>query len=160
MIRKQLDLLRILTSRDFGVLLTITVILVSFFFGCSPSSLSDFEQEGIALNQQICEELKKITTQEQLIRAEPEIKKYFESLALLMIETRLFHENHPDDPPFEPNEASHIVSKGLELELKRLYLIEGGREMIERAQQEGLVKLGVFEQTLIKKRERYKNRLK
>jgi hypothetical protein len=46
----------------------------------------------------------------------------------------------------------------LQSELRRIYTIENGREVIERAQQEALVRLDAYERALAKKKEQLKTR--
>lgn len=86
-----------------------------------------------------------------MIRAVPQLKKHFEELVDLMILARDFQENHPDE--VMPLLAENTISNLLEQELRRIYMIEGGREIIENAQQEALVRLDAFERACIKKRQ-------
>lgn len=66
-----------------------------------------------------------------------------------MIEAREFQYSHPDDT------TSEIVScEILEKQLRRIYLIEGGRETVEKAQREALIRLDTFERSLIQKKEK------
>ena len=120
---------------------------------CSPSSMSDFRHEGEARARAIAEQLGQIETREQLLQAEPQLKKHFEALVDLMIEAREFQDKHMEEvavEPFSEERADHA----LEEELRRVYTIEGAREVIERAQQEALVRLDAYERTRLKKRER------
>jgi hypothetical protein len=69
----------------------------------------------------------------------------------LIIEAREYQIKHPDEYVLSAEEAP--FSEELLFELKRLYThIEGGREIIERAQKEALIRLDGFEKKLQKKK--------
>lgn len=126
-------------------------IFLFFLCSCSPHSSQEFQQEGEGRCRQLVVTLQKIENRQQLLLAEPALKKHFEKLIDLMIEAREFQEKHEDIPNESAEENSTTVS--LELELRRIYMIEGGREIIERAQQEALVRLDAYERACAKKRE-------
>ncbi len=125
--------------------------------GCSPNSSEEFQREGEARCRMLVVDLQKIENREQLLLTEPILKKHFEGLVDLMIEVREFQQKGIEDIsnelPFEEN----VTEASLENELRRIYAIEGGREIIERAQQEALVRLDAYERALVKKREQRKN---
>jgi hypothetical protein len=127
------------------------VLVLIFLCGCSPSSVEDFRKEGEALSRQLMENLQNIRTREEVVKAVPRLKHDFEKLVDLMIEARRFQE----EEPFEPDTSNTEVSELLREELKRVYKIEGGREMIEKAQKEALIRLDAFERALKKKRTTY-----
>ena len=120
--------------------------------GCAPSSLEDFQREGESRCKGIVELLEKVEQYEQLIPLEPTLKKKFESLVDLFIQAREFQERHPEDVPLEKNRSTQRISQQLQEELRRIYALEGARELIERSQQEALVKLDAFERTLARKK--------
>ena len=103
---------------------------------CSPSSVEDFRHEGESRCRALVLELKKIQTPEELHRAEPTLKKHFNSLVILMLEAKRFQQSLDDPEPIEA--LPHQASIELKEELRRIYAFEGGREAIERAQQEAL----------------------
>jgi hypothetical protein len=124
---------------------------------CSPNSSSDFQQEGEAWSRSLIKALKKIENREQLAEAEPYLKKQFEALIDLIIASHEFQHSHFDLPQeVALNESS--VEKTLEEELRRIYAFEGGREVVERAQQEALVRLDGYKRSLIKKNEKLNTR--
>ncbi len=84
---------------------------------------------------------------------EPELKKHFESLINLMIQAREFQQKHLDDLGTEVAYEEDSADIRLEEELRRIYGIEGGREIIERCQHEALFRLDAYERSLAKKRE-------
>jgi hypothetical protein len=127
--------------------------IVLLFYGCSPNSPQEFHREGEARCLSLIRDLDKIENREQLLQAEPQLKKYFSALTDLMIEAREFQRKRLDDACSESPLESNPVDALLEEELRRIYMIEGGREVIERAQQEALVKIDAYERALVKKRE-------
>jgi hypothetical protein len=132
-------------------LLAGTFFLLNVLCGCSPSSLEDFHCEGESRCRALVHDLQKIHNREELTKAIPTLKKHFEELVTLMIHAREFQENHPDENV--PIAYDNTVSSLLEEELRRIYAMEGGREMIEHAQQEALVRLDGFERACAKKRQ-------
>ena len=128
-------------------------VILILLCGCAPNSSADFKHEGEARCRELTKALASIENREQLLRAEPVLKKHFEALVNLMIAAREYQQNHLDDvsseTAFEENSAEIL----LEEELRRIYAIEGGREVIERAQHEALVRLDGYERAQAKKRE-------
>jgi len=125
----------------------------ALFYSCSPHSSEEFHKEGEVLCRSLVEALQTIESSDQLLLAEPLLKKKFESLVSLMIESSKFQQEHPDDWSLEPG----FVSVALRDQLHRIYLLEGGREVIERAQQESLVKLDAYERSRLRQREKLKS---
>ena len=109
--------------------------------------------EGESRCKALVEELRKIDNREQLARAQPLLKKYFEDFVTLMIRAREFQEKHFDINNELSIASESSISSQLEEQLRRIYALEGGRELIERAQQEALVRLDAFERARTKKRE-------
>lgn len=127
-------------------------IFLLLLCSCSPNSSEEFRQEGEGRCRLLVATLQKIENREQLLLAEPALKKHFERLIDLMIDAREFQEGF-GDVPNENAFGESARTTSLELELRRIYTIEGGREVIERAQQEPLVRLDAYERALAKKRE-------
>lgn len=127
----------------FALLLTLC--------SCSPNSSEEFHREGEARCRTLVRDLEKIESRQQLVLAAPQLKKHFEALIDLMIEAREFQQKHMDEAALESDERTEDVR--LEEELRRIYAIEGGREVIEKAQQEALARLDAYERALAKRRE-------
>jgi hypothetical protein len=136
---------------NFAVISSIGVFLL-FLCSCSPNSCQEFQQEGEARCRLLVATLQSIENREQLLLAESTLKKHFEKLIDLMIEAREFQEKLEEVPTGETL-SGNSMNTLLELELRRTYMIEGGREIIERTQQEALVRLDAYERALAKKRE-------
>jgi hypothetical protein len=120
---------------------------------CSPNSIEDFHHEGQTCSRALILDLQKIHTREELALAAPLLKKHFETLVDLMMRARAFQESHPEESLALPFASETMVSDELEEELRRIYKIEGGREIVERTQQEALVHLDAFERTCAKKKQ-------
>jgi hypothetical protein len=133
-------------------------VLLFLLSSCSPNSSEEFRQEGEARCRLLVTDLQKIENREQLLLAEYKLKKHFEGLINLMIEAREFQqkklENISNEGVIEENNTEGV----LQSELRRIYTIENGREVIERAQQEALVRLDAYERALAKKKEQLKTR--
>lgn len=117
----------------------ICILFLLFFVACSPSSLEDFRYEGESICKDLTQELKKIETSQQLIVKAPKLKTYFDKLVVVIIQAKKFQKEH--------EEASVVVdgksqaSQNLLAELRRIYELEGGRELMEKIEQEALIKL-------------------
>lgn len=113
-------------------------------YACSPSSLEDYQREGEALTRSLIQELQQIETPEQLIKSEQSLKKHFEAYVALMIQAKDYQKKHSEE--IAPEMSSDCAVSGqLKEELRRIYAMEGGRELVERAQQEALVRLDAYE---------------
>lgn len=117
------------------------------FLGCNPSSYEDFQIEGNAHCRKILNTLKCIQDRQQLLQAQPILKQYFEDLVDLMIAARKFQQSSLEVKEFYPT----FYSIALKEELKRLYEIEGGREIIERTQKQAFLRLSTLERQIAKK---------
>jgi hypothetical protein len=120
--------------------------VLAFFFllglaGCGPHSLEDFREEGEKITKVLIVELQKIHTREQLIKNGPLLQKLFNELTTLMIAAREYREKYQEVESLEFTSKNHELSEQLRKELNRLYQLEGGRELIEKYQQEALYRL-------------------
>jgi hypothetical protein len=129
----------------------VLLILLTALYGCSPSSLEDFQREGEALSRVLIKHLEPIESQEELLRAEPLLKKDFEAYVDLINQARSYQLKHTDEIATDGG-TDFSVSDELKEELRRIFAIEGGREIIERAQQEALVRLDANEQLQAKQK--------
>ena len=114
------------------------------FFGCQPSSLEDFQLEGASHMRFLLEDLREIRHREDLARVEPLLRKRFEEMTDLMIRALEFQQKHPD------MERAYLVenqalSELLQEEMQRVYALEGGKECIEKAQREAMLRLDAKE---------------
>ncbi|MBS0650868.1 MAG: hypothetical protein JSR93_06890 [Verrucomicrobia bacterium] len=155
MIKNQLQNLRKTIAElalDFGVLQwACSLILLIGLYGCSPSSSEDFQREGEALTRTLIKHLEAIETQEDLLRAEPTLKKDFEAYVDLITQAREQQLRRADEIVVDAS-SDFSVSGELKEVMRRIYAMEGGREIIERAQQEALVRLDAYERAQTKQR--------
>ena len=136
-------------------MLVISLVLVGLV-GCSPHSLEDYQYEGEAQARALVKELKKIHTREELSSALPKLKKQFHQFVQLMIQAKEFQLKHPEYEEVDPAYFDHTYTEALKTELVRVCKLEGGREMIEKAQREALIQLDGFDKALRKKRTQQK----
>lgn len=122
---------------------TVFFLFLSLCAGCGSRSLEDFREEGNQATDSLVAELRQIQTRRDLIEAAPKLKQSFNRLAALMVAAREFQKTHPDHEKLELQEKDHALSEQLRAELNRLYEIEGGREIIEKYQEEALRRLSL-----------------
>ncbi len=130
--------------------------LLLFFCGCSPGSLEDYQYEGEAFARSLVKDLKKIQRSEDLNRSEALLKKKFNALVDLMIEAKEFQRKHPQEEEVDVLHYDHPHGEALLEELKRIYRIEGGREMVERTQREALIRFDGYLHSLQKEKQKIK----
>ena len=116
--------------------LVVALLLAS----CGPTSLEDFRKEGEAICRSLVHDLQKIQSREELVRAAPHLKKRFSQLVGSIIEARLYQRESSEESSFEPNAFDALLL----FELKRIYAIEGAREIMESVEREALIRLDGF----------------
>jgi hypothetical protein len=114
--------------------------------GCNPNSYEDFHCEGDAHCRKMLDTLKKIQDRQQLLQAQPVLKQHFEELVNLMIAARKFQMNSLETKIFYPSTYSESV-------------IEGGREVIEKAQKQAFLRLSEWERQIGKKQSKVRSEL-
>ncbi len=129
-----------LVSRRMKAIIFFVLML---FCSCAPNSLADFQKEGEAVCRNLIEELKEIETREDLVKAAPHLRVYFEKLVDLMIGARQYLKD--SEEVVDLAEPRSEVSQALAEELRRIYQMESGRDVIEKAQKEALLRLDAFE---------------
>lgn len=125
--------------------LAVFIFVCLLVSGCAPTSLDDYRHEGEAVGREILIDLQKIHTRDDLVQGEMRLKKKFEKLVSLILDARIFILDHPDLESFTPSAIDMEVSQLLKIEMERIYSIEGGREIIEKAQREAMLRLDGFE---------------
>jgi DNA gyrase/topoisomerase IV subunit A len=109
--------------------------------GCTPSSMEEYRREGEALCRSFTHELQKIESREDLVRASPKIKQHYEEIVQLIIEAQNFKNVHSQEAIEAFETSDMLASEELMMELKRIYRMEGGKELMENAQKEALFRL-------------------
>jgi hypothetical protein len=105
-----------------------------FLISCSPANLAELRCEAESEIKKLIVELEKIETIEDIQHASKKLKKRFNRLAFLLIETRNF-------PSQEEQQYESVAGEQLFTELARLYEIPGARAVIENAQNEAVRRL-------------------
>jgi hypothetical protein len=130
-----------------GILAFILIVLAA---GCSPNSLEDFQHEGEAMNRALAKDIREIRTREELVKAIPRLKKRYEEFVDLIIAAKEYQQEHLEEEPPEVNFSDLPNGELLFWELKRIYAMEGGRESMEKAQREALIRLDAYERNRAK----------
>lgn len=131
--------------------------MIRFFLGfltlalltsCGRQSLEDFREEGEGITRSLTQELRSIHSRDELILHFPRLKKHFDELVNVMISAREFQEKYPKSIEVPLEKGNHDISDRLRVELNRIYQIEGGRELVEKAQEQALNRLDAFEKRM------------
>ncbi len=125
-------------------------VLILSLLSCSVHSVESYRRKGAREAESFANELSTIHNSQELLRAEPMMRKHFLALVHLMIEARKWQKEH--DIPL-PDVRPCVAYEHLQEQLARIAFMEGGREVIRRAQQEALICLDRQERR-IQKRER------
>jgi hypothetical protein len=105
---------------------------ISLFAACSPSSLQDIRYEADSEMAKLVLDLQLVGSKEDLQKRSARIKKRFNRMADLLIETRNFEQSASETSP---------TAEALFVELARLYEIPGVRDLIENLQEEAVHRL-------------------
>lgn len=125
--------------------LLLPALLLLLLTACGARSMVEFREEGEAVIRALVKELQPIQTRHELLRAAPRIKKLFNELTTIIIQAEEFQHKHPDSMGAEFYRDEYAAGEQLRLELIRIYAIAGCREVIEKCQEEALVRLDTFE---------------
>ena len=121
------------------VLYTVLLFLIA---GCSPSNTQDCKREAKGITKSLTSDLRNVQTREDLIEKGDLIKQKSQALVSLIIRIKKLQEKKGDSSQEEDRSASD----GLLAEMKRIYLIEGCRELMESFQREALLELDAAHQ--------------
>lgn len=113
------------------------IFIISLLCGCNIHSLDDFRHEAEGVCRALVEEFQRVETREDLLKSEAKLRRLFDELADLIITAQRYQKNHLDEAPL----LSNSYEEPLLEEMLRIYRIEGGREIVERAQRESLIRL-------------------
>jgi hypothetical protein len=102
-----------------------------FLAGCAPANLKELRSEGEEEMKKLTADLRKIESIEDVQRKAKKLKKHFNRIGELLVETRRFPPSN--DPPERP-----AAGEALFAELARVYEIPGARSLIEAAQSEAV----------------------
>ena len=113
-----------------NILFCLLLLLVS----CGPNSLEEYRERGEGVTRSLIKEMEGIHSYEDLLAAQAELTRLFKEFAELMVAAKKFQKQGE----LELTEVNHRLSDCLREEMNRIYRFEGGREMIELYQRDGL----------------------
>lgn len=105
---------------------------------CSQKTPEDFQEQALAISKDLLVEFKKIRTRDDLLLHNVELQHLFTALAEVTSRAREFHKNHLDVEFTSAIKLNSYINDQLFIELNRILYLEGGKEVIEKAQKEGL----------------------
>jgi hypothetical protein len=106
--------------------------------------LPDYKEEGEGVVRSLHQELREIHSREDLISSSGRLKRHFDRLAEVMIAAEEYKKSNPacdSDDCTVPNRELSDLLRG---ELNRLYRLQGGRQIIERCQEQALHRLAAY----------------
>lgn len=122
------------------------IFILFFFSSCSESTLEDYRESGRSNTKTLIKKLEKVHTIQDLILQEKSLENLFFNLSELMVKAR---QNHQELLPLEKEDL--ILSDKLRNELNRIFLIPGGKKILESCQEKALTHLSIFEKQIEKK---------
>jgi hypothetical protein len=103
------------------------------------TSIEESRDDGQAIVRALYEIVKQVCTSDELVAAAPQIKVLFTNLADLMVNAAKADRRNDDR---SLSVAESHWNELLRIELNRVCSLNGGREVLEACQQEGLYRLG------------------
>lgn len=100
--------------------------------------MEDCCHDAESVMRSLIAELKQIHSRDDLPAHADRLQQLFTALAEKIVEARKYKEVHPDSEPLIHAGKEQSVSDKLRIELNRILHMEGGREVIEKAQGEAL----------------------
>lgn len=116
-------------------------------FSCGRPTLEEYREEGRGITKNLIKALQKVHTREKLQASSTKLQKLFDEMATVMIAAQELKQKKMGLEAVELTKEDHELSDRLRFELNRLYYIEGGRTIIEKAQEKGLKRLEAYEKS-------------
>lgn len=126
--------------------ITFSLVITLLLSACSSHSLDDFREEGEGIVHAITAELKQIRSRDDLPLHAHQLQLLFDSFVAVIIEMEEYKNTHPQAVASLHNKKEQIASDQLRIELNRILQMEGGREVIEKVQENALNRLDAYEQ--------------
>jgi hypothetical protein len=124
------------------------LLLLIVLASCSSPTLEDYREEGESITRSLIKQFQSIYSREDLVHAEYKIKLLFNRLVNVMMDAHALREKLSVHTIAPLSADERLLSDKLRAELNRLYRLEGGREMIERWQEEPLYRLDAYLSTM------------
>ena len=135
---------------NLRIIFFLNAILLTLCLSCT-KSLEDFKEEGEGLTRSLIQELQEIRTRKDLQLSYGRLQILFTRLSDLMITAQEFQEKHHLSS-LELSKENHELSELLRIELNRIFLLDGGKELIEKCQEPALQKLDAYLKRMQKKK--------
>lgn len=116
------------------------VLSVLLLVSCGPITLEDYREEGRIVTKLLIKELRKIKTRKQLSASTVKLQKLFDRLVDVILEAQELRASTGQEL-IELARVDHELSDALRSELNRLYGLDGGRALIEKAQEKPFSRL-------------------
>lgn len=123
----------------------IFCLLLAVLTACGSSSLEDFREDGKKVSDSLIAEFKLVHSRDELLQAGPKLKQSFNQLVDIIIAANEYKDTHPFFEVAELDELERKRSLQLKSELARICQLEGGRELLEKCQEEALSRLNGYE---------------
>jgi hypothetical protein len=108
---------------------------------CHRNNLDDYREEGEGIVRSLVEELGQVHSLEQLEERRMHLKRQFNALISLIIEAHaLKNKDSKESSAADSNPDSEL----LRMEINRICNISGGRELLEKIQEEALHRLDAY----------------
>lgn len=131
-----------------NVKIFFTIFLIFSFSSCSLSTSADYQSDACVQIKKLTKDLKAVKDPIELQKKAKVIKKDFNKLTSLIISYRTYLEKNGEDE-IAIDGSLEKASKELKVQLERIYNLDGGREVIEKAQKEAYIKLSLFENHIL-----------
>jgi hypothetical protein len=115
----------------------IVLGLVAFLSGCE-TSMPSHQRRAEKRAEALLTELQEVKRRDQLLASQERIAKAYRQLAEALVEAEQYRKHHPEEGLAAVGDE---LGTQLKRELQRLYAMEGGRELLESAQEEALEQL-------------------
>jgi hypothetical protein len=115
----------------------LSYLWLCLLLACS-SSLPQRQQRAEEKARALLKELRQIRSRDELMGSRSRIAKLYAQLAQALVDADQYYTSHPDE---ELRPAPPDLNSELKQELQRLYAMEGGRELLELAQEQALERL-------------------
>ena len=121
-------------------------ILLCVLSGCTPRSFAGFYYAGQIISDSITEELRYVTSYEDLVEHQESLEKKFHALVDLLLNAGMFCEAHG----WRKNPFCGFWAIELQREIERVAAIEGAYDLLRQIQKEPLIRLSTFEKKQLK----------
>lgn len=113
--------------------------MLSLLAACHQESLDDFQDQAQPVITQLVTELREIRSRDDLVQHQHALERIFDQLVDVIINAEQFKDSHPE--AVRTFAGDNGLSEELRLELNRILHMEGGRDVLEKAQEKAVTRL-------------------